>query len=467
MWNRRSSIRRGALVGSAPILACPSDPGLARVGLAAAVALSLALILPWAAGASEDTPRTLVIAFDCLPYETVARLAGPQAGERRLLAGLRGPVPLISSFPSTTSVSFGGILGPLGLDRSPGYEARFFDWRRRRVVGGMLLSYFRIPFAWREFFDWNRKSPARRMLAALRPARATRSWFERAVTAFQASDKPLFFVYNGATDTLAHLRGPQAFEGVLADLDRLLREARRRRPFRVVLLSDHGLAGGEPLRNVFAPVKRALREAGWRYRRRLRGPRDVALTPFGLVSSFELYTAEGMEAEVAREVAAVPGVDLCALRQRGGWTVVDGAGAARFTRRRGPAGAEWRYRPIDGDPLEYSDLAGEEWRGDRWWLESTAGHRYPDALHRLARSFELVDNPASILCSTGSGHMFGARKTERSARLTGGRLRWTHGALERDATRGFLMSDDPRLPLTGPVRFDEALAPLAAPSPPT
>ena len=42
------------------------------------------------------------------------------------------------------------------------------------------------------------------------------------------------------------------------------------------------------------------------------------------------------------------------------------------------------------------------------------------------------------------------------------RLRWTHGALERDATLGFLMSDDPLLPLDGPARFDEALAPLAA-----
>ncbi len=438
-----------------------------RVGLAAALALILALVFPGAAGASEDPPRTLVIAFDCLPYETVARLADPEAGEPRPLAGLRGPVPLISSFPSTTSVAFGGILEPLGLERSPGYEARFFDWRRRRVVGGMLVSYFRIPFAWRQFFDWNRRSPARRMLAALRPAKTTRSWFERAVAAFQGSDKPLFFVYNGATDTLAHLQGPQAFEGVLADLDRLLREARRRRPFRVVLLSDHGLAGGRPLRNVFVPVKRALREGGWRYRRRLEGPRDVALTPFGLVSSFELYTAEGMEAEVARQVAAVPGVDLCAHRWQGGWTVVGDAGEARFARRTGPAGTEWRYRPNDGDPLEYGDLARDEWHGDRWWLESTADRRYPDALYRLSRAFELVDNPASILCSTGSGHMFGARKTERSARLTGGRLRWTHGALERDATLGFLMSDDPRLPLTGPVRFDEALAPLAASSPPT
>ena len=427
---------------------------------------ALATASAGAGWAEETAPPTLVIAFDCLPYETAARVADPGRGDERLLAGLRGPVPLISSFPSTTSIAFGGILGPLGLGRSPGYEARFFDRQRRKVVGGMLFSYFRIPFEWREFFDWNRRSPARRMLAAVRPARTTRRWFERAIAAFERSDKSMFFVYNGATDTLAHLAGPEAFEPVLADLEELLAEARERRSFRAVLLSDHGLAGGEPLGNVFEPVKRALRDAGFRYRRRLRDPRDVALTPFGLVSSFELYTEAGVEPEVARAVVTVEGVDLCVRRSRDGWVVVNRGGEAEIRRRMTPAGAEWSYRVADGDPLGYSELAGGSWRGDRWWLEATASHRYPDALHRLARSFDLVNNPASILCSTGRRWMYGARKTERAARLRNGRLRWTHGALERDATLGFLMSDDPRLPLDGPVRFDEALAPLAAGVPP-
>jgi len=441
-------------------------PGLALI-LVALIALAPAR----AGGAGVEPLPTLVIAFDCLPYGTAARLADPARGDRRLLAGLRGPVPLISSFPATTSVAFGGILGPLGLGQSPGYEARFFDWQRREVVGGMLFSYFRIPFEWRDFFDWNRKSPPRRAMAALRPAKATRNWFERAIAAFLRSDKQTFFVYNGATDTLAHLDGPGAFEAVLADLERLLEEARRQRPFHVVLLSDHGLAGGEPLANVFKPVKRALREGGFRYRRRLEDPHDVALTPFGLVSSFEIYTAAGMEPKVARIAAAVDGVDLCVRRGSGGWVVVDAAGEASFARRERPQGSEWSYRPVSSDPLEYGELTDGAWRDDRWWLQATADRRYPDALYRLKRSFELVHNPASVLCSTGSGQMFGARKTERASRLTGGRLRWTHGALERDATLGFLMSDDPRLPLSGPVRFDEALAPLAgaplaAPMPP-
>jgi hypothetical protein len=234
----------------------------------------------------------------------------------------------------------------------------------------------------------------------------------------------------------------------------------------VVLLSDHGLAGGEPLANVFRPVKRALRDAGFRYRRRLREPHDVALTPFGLVSSFEIYTAAGMEPEVARSVAAVEGVDLCVHREAEAWVVVGREGEATFRRRGVAAATEWSYAPADGDPLEYGSLADGGWHDDRWWLQATAEHRYPDALHRLARGFELVENPASILCSTGPAYMFGSRKTEHASRLTGSRLRWTHGALERDATLGFLMSDDPRLPLSGPVRFDEVLAPLAAPASP-
>ncbi len=436
------------------------------IGLAVILCAALATARAGAGEAANEPLPTLVIAFDCLPYETAARLADPERGDRRVLAGLRGPVPLISSFPSTTSIAFGGILGPLGLGKAPGYEARFFDWRRRQVVGGMLFSYFRIPFEWRDFFDWNRKSPARRMLAALRPARTTRRWFERAIAEFQRSDQPIFLVYNGATDALAHLEGPQAFETSLLELEQMLSEARRQRPFRVVLLSDHGLAGGEPLGNVFKAVKLALRDAGLRYRRRLRDPRDVALTPFGLVSSFEVYTPLGEEEVVARAVATAAGVDLCVRRHEDGWVVVDRDGEAGFHRRAVAAGTEWAYQAGDGDPLGYGELTGGAWRGDRWWLEATASHRYPDALHRLARSFELVENPASVLCSTSPGWMFGARKTERAARLRGGRLRWTHGALERDASLGFLMSDDPRLPLDGPVRFDEALAPLAAAAPP-
>jgi hypothetical protein len=43
-----------------------------------------------------------------------------------------------------------------------------------------------------------------------------------------------------------------------------------------------------------------------------------------------------------------------------------------------------------------------------------------------------------------------------------GHLKWTHGALEHDASLGFLMSDVPVWRPLGPVRFDHALAPFTA-----
>jgi hypothetical protein len=58
--------------------------------------------------------------------------------------------------------------------------------------------------------------------------------------------------------------------------------------------------------------------------------------------------------------------------------------------------------------------------------------------------------------------MFGPRHTELLARLGKGRLRWTHGALGRDETLGFVMSDAPGWNPPGALRAADALAPFAA-----
>ena len=89
---------------------------------------------------------------------------------------------------------------------------------------------------------------------------------------------------------MSHLKGPEALESVFRELDRRIRLARQERPdepFSVVLFADHGVSGGAPLVNVWSGVRSRLRGAGYRLADRLRGPRDVVLTPYGLVSSFE------------------------------------------------------------------------------------------------------------------------------------------------------------------------------------
>ena len=167
----------------------------------------------------------------------------------------------------------------------------------------------------------------------------------------------------------------------------------------------------------------------------------------------------------------MPGVDLCVITDQKGWKVISGRGNALIRRQTRQGETFWSYLPVTGDPLTYTpivkklrhraDDSREKWFPVQWWSQATKDAFYPDALYRLARSFDLVLNPASMVCSISPGYMFGALKTEYIAIPTIGRLRWTHGALHRDTSPGFLMTDIPGWNAPDKVRFNQALAPLA------
>ncbi len=78
----------------------------------------------------------------------------------------------------------------------------------------------------------------------------------------------------------------------------------------------------------------------------------------------------------------------------------------------------------------------------------------------------MVTNPASVICSIAPGYMYGLKKTETAARISKGRLRWTHGALYWEASAGFLLTDSPEALPSAPIRIAEALVPLASPESP-
>jgi hypothetical protein len=161
-------------------------------------------------------------------------------------------------------------------------------------------------------------------------------------------------------------------------------------------------------------------------------------------------------------------------RDGGGWTIDSARGRARFERRRAPDGAaQWRYLPETGDPLLYAPIAArlagessgslgpdrvpaESWFSGDAWFAATWDAAYPDALHRLARAFDLVTNPATVACSCQPGYMFAARRTRIAARLSIGRLRWTHGALRREPSWGVLLTDLPGWRPPPALRVDEA-----------
>lgn len=439
----------------------------------------LALLPLGGLAAEEPRPRLLFIGLDAVPYGIVEELSDPARGDDELFPGMRGPVPLISTFPSTTSLAFAGILEPVGLEKSPGYEAKFFDWEAGRVRGGGLISYGRIKFPWREFWDWKLHGLPAKLVSGARPVKTVYREIERSLEAFAESDADVFFIYSTTTDLVSHLKSPPGLEPVLRRLDLRLRELRRRypdRPFRTVIFSDHGMDGGAPLVNVRRGLHRALRDAGFRAAKRLKHPNHVVFVPFGLVSSFVAFTREEERERVADVMSAVDGVHVCATAAADGdgWRVSGGEGSALIRRSRGPEGGElWSYEPLDGDPLALAPVveslrqrAGDPGAAafpDRWWLEATRDHENPDPLYRIARGFDLVENPASVICGTRPGYMYGACSTELASRLSVGRLRWTHGALDRAATLGFVMSDVGAWEVSpGPVRFDEALLPFLA-----
>jgi len=382
-------------------------------------------------------------------------------------------VPLISSFPSSTILAMSGIFAPLGLDPQPGYEVRFFDLELSKVRGGGPISYQRIDFPWHDIFDYQLHGLWRKARGYGWPMKYSPREAETAIEAFAASEANVFFAYFTLGDGAAHRRGPAGLEPVLRRLDEEIAALRKRepgRPFHVVLLSDHGVAGGEPLVNVRKDLKRAVRDGGYQLGSRRERPNDVVIVFYGLLSSFVIHADPREEERVSGLVVQVPGVDLCARRDQGGWVVRSADGVARIDRK--PTGEadgskEWRYRETDADPLDYASAvdqlrrtAGDsarDWFPDDQWLAVTGAMERPDALYRIARGFETVANPASIICSVAPGFMVGSAKTELSSRFTIGRLRWTHGSIHRDSTLGFITSDHPAWGATTFVRYDRAL----------
>jgi hypothetical protein len=453
---------------------------------AAATLLAVALLAgapPAAAQAPAPTAppppeRLLLIALDAVPYATVVELTDPARGERALFHGFAGPAAMVSSFPSGTNVAMVGLLAPFGAQPSPGYEPRFFDHDANRLRGAGPISYHRLEFPWREVFDWQKTGLVSGMVTKLRLIHSTEHEIDAALDDFVGSSQPVYLIYIGDTDGIGHLKGPAALRPVLARLDADLGRLHARGVrFHTVLFSDHGMAGGTaPLVNVRRGVRRALRAAGFSFAGRLRGPGDVVIAELGMVSNFEVHTQPGYAGVAAAALADVPGVELCAYRNGDGWEVVGADGSAWFGRRQGGDGVRWAYRPRHGDPLAYAPVVARlaadpavdgngggdgDWFPERAWFQATFDRRYPDALHRLADSFSLVTNPASLTCSVAPGSMYGAFRTAFVARLSIGHLRRTHGALDRTASLGFVLSDLPGWSAPEAVRFDRALVPFA------
>jgi hypothetical protein len=330
------------------------------------------------------------------------------------------------------------------------------------VFGGSPKGYADRLFAWRDVFDVTGRSVGGKLAIYTGPLRAARDELEEGERVLFGSQEELIFVHVGATDAALHLKGYPQLVDFLVELDVWLQQlvARHRaelgRELRLVLLSDHGNTD-EKVRRV-SGIRTALRDVGFETREHLIDPPDIVAVTFGIVSFGALFLAEPDRAEVAsRAVAGVEGVDLATWRA--------GDALVRVVSSRGDADIEWqdrsdgryyRYRDT-GDPLEYGPLReqlsaegkldGEGFAHGDDWLVLSVDSPYPGALRRLAEAAmaEFVTNHATVLLSTLPGYAWGLRSAHWSARLAGGKLEGTHGALGRASSLGFFLTDDPGL----------------------
>jgi hypothetical protein len=417
---------------------------------------------------AAKAPRVLLIAVDAIPYSLIQQLTNPQNGDAALFKDLNGPSAVINTFPSNSYVAWTGLLEPFGIDKALGYEARYFNTSTQQVTGGLSLK--KVPAPWKDFFDWKLDGVIRKAIAYGWPQKYSLTELEDGLEAFLHSDQPYFSTYIVSTDGVGHINGPEALGRFLVKLDRKLSEFKRAHPdmpFYTIMVSDHGMAGGKPLVNVWPDVEAKLTAAGFNVTEELKADNDAALIAFGLLTSFVAYTWPGDEHTVATLVTSVPGVDICVTSTSKGWHVHSDRGEALIRKREHGGQVFWAYTELNGDPLSYNDAIksmrqrvgknDEIWFSDRLWFETTKNHFYPDAVYRLANAFSLVTNPTSVACSITPGYMFGALKTEYIAIPTIGRLKWTHGALHRDASLGFMMSDLPGWPAPDLVRYNQAL----------
>jgi len=413
-----------------------------------------------------QSPRTLILALDGVPYESVLT-----AQEMGAFAGWAKPRPMVSPFPSMTNVGFAAILRPFGADPIPGYEVRLYDPDANTVGGG---DAFKLKFDWREQFEvqlegfWDK--------VGLYMAARTNTFTEmsRVDEYVMGTDDELMMALISSTDALTHFQGRAETVRILLQLSDRIEDLRRRheelfgRSLRLVMISDHGNVGDK----VRTPsgMNRVLKKAGLKPSKHLEGPDDVVPVTYGVVGYGALYLDPANAEKAARAVLNHTGVHLAAWRAgERELRLVSDDGEASLLWRDGEPEAYYAYQVNEGDPLHLLEtvslmrLAGvvdEQGFASRDdWFEWTAFSDYPDSPTRLVESLNgaWVSNAATVIFSFEPGYAWGMKKVQVGAWVKAGRLETTHGGLDRASTWGFFLTSDTDLETPPAVRADLAL----------
>jgi hypothetical protein len=230
-------------------------------------------------------------------------------------------------------------------------------------------------------------------------------------------------------------------------VDRLCRDLLRQTHGRArfALLSDHGLYF-TPQKSRLMFIGDMLSRFGYHVTDQLRGPRDVVVPQFEMVSAASICTQT--PAPVARDALGIEGVELSMYMEGDNLVVLSRTGRATLHK----SATGYRYDAQFGDPLELEpvwqklqdagQVGADGFVDDRVLFDATLQHAYPDVAARLWRAFHgLVQHTPEVILSLAEGFHTGSKLQTDMVNMVG-----VHGNPRQASTNGFAMTTEGELP---------------------
>lgn len=413
--------------------------------------------------ARSEGPRHIIICVDGVGISTIKRLRAE--GRFQMF---EEPSYLISAFPSLTNAAMTEILRPAGAKTTAGYEDTYFDVGANKMRGGIfdrLRGDRFINGTFRELFDYHPSAIKSGLGYAAPPVSTFLEALSDNIRLRQKARhgrEQVFFGYTGATDSLSHLGGEKLLRSFLNRLDESVKDLIRdsKEPLTVTIFSDHGNHFRKYQR---LKLKSALRKAGFKLEKRIKGESSVVLPQFGLVGCAVLFTNELNEQRLAKVIGPVEGVDFATYEKDGIVYIVSGDGEATIEKR----ASKYRYRTLTGDPLALTAVNQEltaqghadadGFIGDEYWYRATCSASRPDIVRRVFEgATEGVNNRANVIVSLKDGYYSGSSLLDVFTILQA-----THGNAGQEQSYGFLMSTMSNLPLY--IRAEDAWETIGSP----
>jgi hypothetical protein len=433
--------------------------GIRRCVRAVARFLALAVCaLPLAVAA---LPARLVLALDGVAYRDMRNL---QAGisrtngwgrvrQFRAFTAGEGYFPvsrMISTFPSCSDVAWTDIFGNRPL---AGYQRTYFSAAANSLIE---LNGVTSTVEHERQMDFQVQNGFLRSMGYLYPEHTFRYEMHRLTAEFWRSPRAGgdFYIYSRASDDAQHLDCD--IIPMLCELDRRLEKmradyrARAGRDLEIVIVSDHG--HNHAGRGIRVQDVAFLEQAGYHVTTAINGPKDVVLPVVGVESWVEVHCQPDTAEPLAQQLCRLPGVDVlvAAVPHEASRFLVMNAAGERADILWRPADNAFRYLPVSGDPLHYSDvtaalardhqLDADGFAGADAWSTATMTNHYPLALERIVRGLTRATlNPATILISLDNRYVNDVWWTEKGSRLVS--CRSTHGGLDDLCSDGIVLSN--------------------------